>query len=73
MSKQLIDKALVKEARELQDFFTNTYAEQALEDAISTGNNDVIRAVISEFRDKRWVIEEMEDQSSEKDSRRYVS
>ncbi len=33
MSGQELDKLLIKEARELQEFFIGTYADEALEDA----------------------------------------
>lgn len=54
-------KQLVKQARELQEFFTNTYAETALEAAVASGNSILLNDAVKEYASQRHQIEEAEE------------
>lgn len=55
-----MDKELIKEARELQEFFLGSYAEEALEAAIKSGNNDLLKLAVQEYGHEAELIEEQE-------------
>lgn len=61
MNQEEINLNLVKHARELQDFFVGTYADYALEDAIKSGNNELIKLAVKEYASARQLIEEQEE------------
>lgn len=58
VEEELVDVLLVEKARELQDFFLGTYADKAIEAAIETGNNDLIRLAVHEYSSARQLIED---------------
>lgn len=62
MGTEEINLSLVKHARELQEFFVGTYADYALEDAIKSGNNDLLKLAVREYASARQLIEEHEEQ-----------
>ena len=48
------------QARELQDFFTDTYADKALEAAITSRNTEVLALTVAHFGSLASQIEEAE-------------
>lgn len=50
----------VGQARDLQDFFTDTYADKALEAAIESKNTDVLALTVAHFGSLASQIEEAE-------------
>lgn len=63
-SKKEFDE-LKAQARELQDFFIDTYADKALEEAIKTGNSIVLGLTVVHFGSLASQIEEAERISKE--------
>lgn len=58
---EAVDMTYIKQARELQEFFIGTYAEHALEDAIKSGNNELIRLAVREYSSAKQLIEQAEE------------
>lgn len=55
-------KSYLVRARELQEFFTNTYVERVLEDAIKSENEELLRITVNQYESDRWQIEQAEDE-----------
>lgn len=51
-------KRLLVEAHELCDFFTGTYAEEVIGNAINTHDPELLRIVLKEYQSQRQLIEE---------------
>lgn len=54
-----LDKDLIKKARDLQEFFIGTYAEEALEAALQSGNSELLRLAVQEYMGARQLMEEI--------------
>lgn len=56
-------KRLLEEAHELCEFFTGTYAEEVISNAINTHDPELLRIVLKEYQSQRQLIEEQLEQS----------
>ena len=48
-------------ARELQEFFANSYAETTIEEAIKSGNSELLLITVNHFENLRHQILEAEE------------
>ena len=53
-------RVLLEKARELQEFFIDTFVIEAIEAAISTGNEELLQITVNEFSNQRQMIEDAE-------------
>lgn len=63
--KTITVKTTIDEARELQDFFLGSYAEKALQAAIDSGNEDLLRVAVAEYGSLRENITNTEEYSND--------
>lgn len=49
---------ILEQATELREFFVGTYAERAIQAAIDSGNDELIRIAVNEYSSQAQQIEE---------------